>query len=208
MPSRKRTFKQARSRETYEHLIATAARAFARRGYEATQTAHVAEEAGVSTGAVYRYFKDKRELFLEMLETHLHRGRQEVSKRLQASNFDLADLRGAIGSVIDAIFEQVKKDAAIGRVYLAMTYTDRDVAALRARTETEDRLVIATMIREAIPRSRVADPMAAALVIQSAALGAAIECYVTKTVRTPDSHVKAALTLAIHRYLFGEPPGR
>jgi AcrR family transcriptional regulator len=41
---------------------------FAKRGFHATSLDAIAEEAGFSRGAVYYYFADKEELFLELLD--------------------------------------------------------------------------------------------------------------------------------------------
>ena len=59
-------FKQSRSQATYEALLDAATRVFAKRGYDAAQTPEIAAEAGVSTGALYRYFSDKRQMFIEI----------------------------------------------------------------------------------------------------------------------------------------------
>jgi AcrR family transcriptional regulator len=200
----RREFKQQRARKTYESLVAAAAKIFPKRGFEATQVPDIAKAAGVSTGAVYRYFLDKREIFLEMLHLHLRRGRDEVAAQLDPGRLDLADMPKSIRAVVDVIFDQVKKNAELGRVYIAMSLTDRDVAAMRAKAEEEDRDVVATLIETSIARTRIPDAHAAALVVQSATLGAAVECYVLRTAKGREAKIKAALTTAIHRYLFGD----
>ena len=51
--------RQARSQATVEVILAAAARVFARSGYAATTTNHVAAKAGVSIGSLYEYFPSK-----------------------------------------------------------------------------------------------------------------------------------------------------
>jgi AcrR family transcriptional regulator len=65
---RKRKTQAERREETREHVLAAAARVFARRGFHATSLEAIAEEAGYSRGAVYYNFADKEELFLELLD--------------------------------------------------------------------------------------------------------------------------------------------
>jgi AcrR family transcriptional regulator len=65
---RKRKTQAVRREETREHVLAAAARVFARRGFHATSLEAIAEEAGYSRGAVYYNFADKEELFLELLD--------------------------------------------------------------------------------------------------------------------------------------------
>jgi len=61
--------KVERGQATRRQLVAAATRLFAERGYEATSVETVLEEAGVSRGALYHHFEDKRALFEAVLET-------------------------------------------------------------------------------------------------------------------------------------------
>jgi AcrR family transcriptional regulator len=195
---RKRDFKQERARRTYEAILRAAAKLFPKRGFDGAQVPDIAKAAGVSTGAVYRYFTDKREIFLEMLELHLDEARAEVDARMKARNFQSPD--AIVEAVVDEIFAQTRRDPALARIYLSMSFTDRDVGALRARTEAADRDAVALLV-SALPRERIPDPNAAAVVIQSAALAAAIECGVFRS--ADEKEVKPAVVTAISRYLFG-----
>ena len=58
---------QARSRASRDALLEAAADLFARRGYAGTNVKDIAEQAGVSVGALYFYFKDKRQILVTML---------------------------------------------------------------------------------------------------------------------------------------------
>lgn len=58
-----------------DRIRAAAARLFARRGFHGTGMRLIAEEAGVSIGALYHYFPSKEEVFLSVL-------RQEYDQRL------------------------------------------------------------------------------------------------------------------------------
>ncbi len=50
------------SRSTADTLLEAAAAEFAKRGYEGTKIHHIVERAGLTTGAVYRQFKNKDDL--------------------------------------------------------------------------------------------------------------------------------------------------
>ncbi|MDH3732200.1 MAG: TetR/AcrR family transcriptional regulator [Gemmatimonadota bacterium] len=50
-------------------ILRAASACFSERGFRATHMRDVARQAGLSTGAVYRYFPGKEELFREMLES-------------------------------------------------------------------------------------------------------------------------------------------
>lgn len=53
--------------ERKAQLLGVAARVFARRGYAGTTTAELAESAGVSEPIIYRHFRSKKELFVELV---------------------------------------------------------------------------------------------------------------------------------------------
>src|SRR6478752_2421839 len=79
-----RAEKQARTRA---ELLATAARIFARRGYNGASIEEIAEEAGYSHGAVYSNFDGKADLFLAVFEEYM----AERARELAATQVDLAE---------------------------------------------------------------------------------------------------------------------
>jgi AcrR family transcriptional regulator len=54
--------------ETRDRIIDTARRHFAARGYSAATNSDVAHEAGITTGAIYHYFRSKKELYWTVFE--------------------------------------------------------------------------------------------------------------------------------------------
>ncbi|HEY2366994.1 MAG TPA: helix-turn-helix domain-containing protein, partial [Polyangiaceae bacterium] len=98
---KKRVFQQERAERTYRAILAAAAKVFPKRGFEGAQVPDIARAAGVSVGIVYRYFDDKREIFLEMLESHLNAARAEVSARLAPEQFAGAAPVSAIARVVE-----------------------------------------------------------------------------------------------------------
>jgi len=57
---------EKRRRETRERIVKTARELFSKRGYHNTQVMDIVNELGMSAGTFYNYFKDKRELFLQI----------------------------------------------------------------------------------------------------------------------------------------------
>jgi AcrR family transcriptional regulator len=55
--------------ETRRRLVEAGTRAFAKFGYHGMKVAAVAREAGIANGTFYLHFKDKQELFLEILRS-------------------------------------------------------------------------------------------------------------------------------------------
>lgn len=61
---------QKRSIEKRNRIIEKGFELMCEKGYYNTNTAEIAEYAGVSTGIVYQYFNDKEEIFLEGVENY------------------------------------------------------------------------------------------------------------------------------------------
>ena len=59
--------KQKRSKETQKKLMDAGAKLLAEKGYHHTNSKEIARMAGVSIGSFYTYFKDKKELFKQVL---------------------------------------------------------------------------------------------------------------------------------------------
>jgi AcrR family transcriptional regulator len=66
-----------------EEILTQAARLFAERGYDKTDTTLLAETVGVGKGTVYRYFPSKRELFLAAADRVMRMLRQRVDARME-----------------------------------------------------------------------------------------------------------------------------
>jgi AcrR family transcriptional regulator len=67
MPRTKEAFQQIRD-ESRQNILAKAAEVFAKRGLADTKISDLAEAAGVSQGLLYRYFTDKDDVFIALLE--------------------------------------------------------------------------------------------------------------------------------------------
>lgn len=85
---RKRKTQAERRSETREHVLAAAARVFAKRGFHATSLDAIAEEAGFSRGAVYYNFADKEELFLELLDRRCAERAQDLREVFAETDAD------------------------------------------------------------------------------------------------------------------------
>lgn len=198
-----REFPQERARRTYEALLEAAESEFSSRGYDATQTPDVAAKAGVSVGTFYRYFADKKEIFLEVLKRDLARGRDEVLAGLHPERFVGAARRETIEQALRVLIENSVSTpgASLQPVYLEMSLRDPDVASLREAFEQTAFERVAELIAAVCSRRHVPDPEATAWVIVTATLQCASRIS-SRTELDPERAL-AALTEMTYRALFG-----
>ncbi len=94
--------RQARSREKRAELLKSAEVLFTERGYAATTADDIAIAAGVSVGAFYNYFRNKRQILLTLVLLRL----SDIFTHLRLAHMDLAHgdrhavLRAAVASVV------------------------------------------------------------------------------------------------------------
>jgi len=74
------TFKKL-SREKKEKIISAAAKVFAENGYYQANVAEICKEAGISNGALYKYFKDKKSLYISTFEFGTNELRKQVFEK-------------------------------------------------------------------------------------------------------------------------------
>ena len=73
---------QKRSIEKRQKIVKAGFDLFCEKGYYKTNTAEIAKYAGVSTGALYSYFEDKRQIFTEAFQQHLDAISSELLQQL------------------------------------------------------------------------------------------------------------------------------
>ncbi|MDF2986710.1 MAG: transcriptional regulator, TetR family [Eubacterium sp.] len=118
--------KQQRSIEKKKKIVEAGFKLFSEKGYHNTNTAEIAKEAGVSTGIVYNYFKDKKGIFLMAVQAYAERIIQPVFKSISElrSPFDLTEL---LEKFIEALIESHDLSRTAHEEMLAMSHTDEDV---------------------------------------------------------------------------------
>lgn len=78
-----RTPKQRRSIEKKERIAKAGFDLFCEKGYHKTNTIEIAKRAGISIGAVYSYFKDKRDIYIAAFEQYISSFSELLFKELE-----------------------------------------------------------------------------------------------------------------------------
>lgn len=97
------------SAETRQKIVDSARRSFARLGYDATTNKDIADEVGITTGAIYHYFASKADLYVAVyqeVQTYIY----EVFEQAIAPHERFAD---RIAAALGAAVEINKEDSSI-----------------------------------------------------------------------------------------------
>ena len=136
---------QKRSIETKDKIIEAGFELICNDGYYNTNTAKIAKKAGVSTGIVYQYFKDKRDIFLVGLERYADYIFYPMIN-ISNINFDKKDLAKLIKDMINKFISNHKLSAIAHEEITAMTHSDKDVAFYFYKREMEMTNKFATIL--------------------------------------------------------------
>jgi AcrR family transcriptional regulator len=202
-PPAPRAFRQARSQATYERILAAALELYGERGFHATQTPDIAARAGVSVGGLYRYFRDKHQIFLELVHRTLERNRREQDRIVSALETALdegrVDLRRVVAELVEWTWKALQPASPdLLRTFAAMGYSDPAFSELSDGYDRYERNAIARVLTRLTSRRRVPSPLAAAhlvdLIVPTVAIWAALHPADARG-------VKQALVEMIYRYL-------
>ncbi|KIF74076.1 TetR family transcriptional regulator [Streptomyces sp. 150FB] len=188
-------------RTTREKLYEAAVTLIAEQGFSATTVDEIAERAGVAKGTVYYNFKNKADLFEELLR----HGVRLLTASLQAAA-DATKERGgsrveALDGMIRAGLGFIDRCPAFTQLYVAELWrTNRAWRSTLLTVRQEAVAVVETVLREAVAGGELSEAIdirltAAALV--GMVLVAALDWQAFQPERSIDE-VHAALSLLLH----------
>lgn len=105
------------SEEKRNRIFNAAINEFAEHGFESTNINNIAQNAGVSIGSMYKYFKNKEELYLAII----HFGVESLKGILEETISGEEDLLGKIEKIIKAIQSYSRSNINLTKVYNQMT---------------------------------------------------------------------------------------
>lgn len=124
---------QKRSIEKKNKIIEVGFHLMCENGYQTTTTADIAKAAGVSTGIIYSYFKDKHDIFVCGLETYAQQMLLPIYNRITPN----LDIYGALNAIIDSLIEGHKVFQSGHKEIEALTMTDDVIANIMQKTELQ-----------------------------------------------------------------------
>jgi len=130
--------KQKRSKKTRSHISKVAKDLFALRGYYAVNSNQIAAEAGVSVGTFYTYFKDKKDVLLEILYNFYDHFWMDVMREVQNDLPETFDLKLILRTIVEKSFESVDQDPDFTRLVHSMRYYDEDIRKIFEEVEKRE----------------------------------------------------------------------
>ena len=128
--------KQQRAIEKKEKIIEAGFNLICINGYYNTNTAEIAKAAGVSTGIVYQYFKDKYDILIEGMEKY---GDDIFFPILKSKNIkvDKSDFDKLLNQMIKHYINNHKVSNVAHEEIMAMVHSDKRVADYYYKRELE-----------------------------------------------------------------------
>lgn len=138
---------QKRSIEKKEKIIKSGFELICKNGYYNTDTAKIAKEAGVSTGIIYQYFKDKRDIFMAGLEKYADSIFYPMMN-FDETKFKKRELPLLINKMIDLYISNHKLSQTAHEEIMSMIHSDKDVEYFYYKQEIEITHKFSSMLKE------------------------------------------------------------
>lgn len=125
MKGNTRVPKQARSIEKKNKIIKASYELFSEVGYYGTNTKEIAKKAGVSTGILYEYFNDKRDILICVLNDYIKNVFEPILKIFD--NITTLDYKLIISYIIETTIKAHQNNTKIHEALHSLTHTDEYV---------------------------------------------------------------------------------
>ena len=120
--------KQERSIEKKNKIIEAGYQLFSEVGYYGTNTAEIAKRAGVSTGIVYGYFRDKRDILICVLDVYINKVFAPYFKIFDKISHPV-DFKNLISNVIEQTIKTHKNNRKIHEALHSLAGQDEAINA-------------------------------------------------------------------------------
>lgn len=117
---------QARSIDKKKRILQSGLEVFCEKGYYNTNTTEIAKRAGVSTGIIYGYFMNKKDILLQVLDMYFEHLYEPVKNYIESFNKDHINDED-IKKFIDIIVKTHIDNKVAHEEMVAMSHLDEDV---------------------------------------------------------------------------------
>lgn len=126
---------QKRSIEKRNRIIEKGFELMCEKGFYKTNTTDIAKYAHVSTGIIYQYFNDKKEIFLEGVKNYANNILYPTLNILDTEEIDLNHLNELLEKMIENLIKNHTISKKAHEELLAMSHLDEDVSNIFKESE-------------------------------------------------------------------------
>jgi len=119
--------KQQRAIDKKEKIINVGFELMCENGYYNTNTIDIAKEANVSTGIIYQYFNDKKEIFLEGIKNYSNQIMFPIKDILSKEDIQREEMESIVNRIIDESVKSHNISKKEHEEIMAMSHLDEDV---------------------------------------------------------------------------------
>lgn len=134
------------------HLILDKAlEVFTEKDYQHATVDEIADRAEIGKGTVYRYFKNKEELFLELLESAAELRRRTILENIQINE----DLRGKLGRFVMSLLRFTKSQPQMFRLLTCeVGAAQSDFSQKVSRIQNEHQGIIVQILTDGVRQNK------------------------------------------------------
>lgn len=126
---------QKRSIEKRNKIIEKGFELMCEKGYYNISTPDIAEAAGVSTGIIYQYFNDKKEIFIEGVKNYANTIMFPMLTVLENENIKIDNIEILLRNMINAYIKNHTISKKAHEELMAMSHLDDDIADIFKESE-------------------------------------------------------------------------
>ena len=137
---------QKRSIEKRNKIIEKGFKLMYKKGYYNTSTPDIAESAGVSTGIIYQYFNDKKDIFIEGIKQYSNSIMFPMINVLESQKIEINNFDKLLNTMIDKFIETHTISKKAHEELITMSHLDSDISAIFKNFEFETTEKIVTLL--------------------------------------------------------------
>jgi len=128
---------QKRSIEKRNKIIEKGFELMCEKGFYNVSTPDIAEVAGVSTGIIYQYFNDKKDIFIEGVKNYANTIMFPMLTILETEKIKIDNLEELLKNMIDSFIKKHTISKKAHEELMAMSHLDEDIANIFKESEFE-----------------------------------------------------------------------
>lgn len=139
---------QKRSVEKRERIVRNGFELMCNNGYFNTTTSDIAKYVGVSTGIIYQYFNDKKEIFIEGFSKYSDDIMFPILDILKNNTIKLDNMEKLLNEMLNVFIEKHTLLKRAHEEILALAHLDEDIDKIFLEQEVEATRAVTNVLRE------------------------------------------------------------